>query len=278
MHFLMECQLDRITVHYEVFGEGRPILMLHGGGSDHTQIIFEMERHFASRQGWKRIYLDMPGHGKTPGADWITSTDQVLEVVEDFIDKVILGERFVVAGTSYGAYIGRGLVYRRGPQMDGLCLSVPAIIPYRTKRTLPPRVTLVKDQAILDTAKSENMAWLEEVAVVQNQAVLDYARAVQAARRQTDEKFLDKINGGLSFDVDKLPQPFPAPTLFIMGRQDHWVGYANAWDILENYPRATFAVLDRAGHMALREQSELCSALVQEWLDRVEEWVPQTHS
>ncbi len=278
----MQCQLDKITVHFEVFGDGRPMLMLHGMPLDHIEMIYEMERHFAEHGRWKRIYLDMPGHGETPGADWITSTDQVLEVVEDFIDQVIPGERFVVAGTSYGAYIGRGLVYHKGPQMDGLLLSVPSIISGERKRTLPPRVILLKDQAIMDTAKSEGMvwqgkAWLEDVVVVQNQAVLDYARACQTAMSIADEKFLDKLKG-FSFDVDKLPQPFPAPALFIMGRQDHWVGYRDAWSILENYPRATFAVLDRAGHGVLGEQAELCSALVKEWLDRVEEWSTQTHS
>ena len=251
--------------------------MLHGMPLDHNQMIYEMERHFAKRDGWERIYLDMPGHGKTPGADWITSTDQVLEVVEDLIDQVIPGERFVVTGTSYGAYIARGLVYRRGPQIDGLLLNVPSITYGEEKRTLPSRVILFKDQAIMETAKSENMAWLEEVIVVQNQAILEYGRACQTGRSVADEKFLDKLKG-FSFDVDNLPQPFPAPTLFIMGRQDHWVGYRDAWGILENYPRATFAVLDRAGHAVLGEQAELCSALVQEWLDRVEEWSTQTHS
>jgi pimeloyl-ACP methyl ester carboxylesterase len=256
----MECELDRITVHYEVFGEGRPIIMLPGMPSDRTEMIYEMERHFGKRQGWKRIYLDMPGHGKTPGADWIISTDQVLEVVENFVDRVIPKERFVLAGTSYGGYIGRGVVYRRVAHMDGLLLSVPAIIPERTKRILPPRTNLVKDQAILDAAKSESISWFDDVAVVQNQAVLDYARALHRARAsEANEKFLDKIWPSVfSFDVDKLLQPFPAPTLFIMGRQDHWVCYRDAWNILENYPRATFAVLDRAGHMVLGEQSELC--------------------
>jgi len=43
------------------------------------------------------------------------------------------------------------------------------------------------------------------------------------------------------------------------------------WDILENYPRATFVVLDRAGHMLYIEQENLFNALVNEWLDRVEE-------
>ena len=50
--------------------------------------------------GWKRIYLDLPGHGRTPGKDWITNQDGMLDVVLDFIDAVIPGQRFVVAGAS----------------------------------------------------------------------------------------------------------------------------------------------------------------------------------
>ena len=41
---------------------------------------------------------------------------------------------------------------------------------------------------------------------------------------------------------------------------------------LDHYPRATFAVLDRAGHFVNIEQDVLCQALMSEWLDRVEEW------
>ena len=61
------------------------------------------------------------------------------------------------------------------------------------------------------------------------------------------------------------------PTLILTGRQDSSVGYASQWELLEHYPRATFAVLDRAGHALLHEQIELTHALVAEWLSRVRE-------
>jgi pimeloyl-ACP methyl ester carboxylesterase len=38
-----------------------------------------------------------------------------------------------------------------------------------------------------------------------------------------------------------------------------------------HYPRATFAVLDRAGHALPHEQEKLVIALMSEWLDRVQE-------
>jgi pimeloyl-ACP methyl ester carboxylesterase len=70
--------------------------------------------------------------------------------------------------------------------------------------------------------------------------------------------------------VDQVSEPFPGPSLIITGRQDAMAGYRDAWNILENYPRATFVVLDRAGHF-LEENADLVNVLVNEWLDRVEE-------
>ena len=40
---------------------------------------------------------------------------------------------------------------------------------------------------------------------------------------------------------------FNKSTLILLGRQDSSVGYKDAWSILDNYPKATFAVLDKAG-------------------------------
>lgn len=59
--------------------------------------------------------------------------------------------------------------------------------------------------------------------------------------------------------------------MILTGRQDSLVGYRDAWQLLENYPRGTFAVLDRAGHNAHNEQHQLFNALLGEWLDRVQE-------
>jgi pimeloyl-ACP methyl ester carboxylesterase len=76
------------------------------------------------------------------------------------------------------------------------------------------------------------------------------------------------------FDPDTLPSPFWAPALFLTGRQDSWCGYRGAFRILDNYPRATYAVLDRAAHALAMEQRTLFRNLVSEWLDRVEEFAP----
>jgi pimeloyl-ACP methyl ester carboxylesterase len=127
-------------------------------------MIFALERHFTGREGWKRIYLDLPGRGKTAGADWIVSNDQVLDILEQFIDRLVPGERFLVAGQSYGGYLARGVVYRRGAEIDGVLLSVPAM---SSSEDLPPRTEVVRDPAIMALARAENLAGFEDIVVTQ---------------------------------------------------------------------------------------------------------------
>jgi pimeloyl-ACP methyl ester carboxylesterase len=271
----MECRLGDVTLYYESFGQGRPIIMLHGWPLDHRHLTSEMEPVFRRREGWKRIYPDLPGMGRTPGHKWITHQDHMLDIVLDFIDVVVPGQRFVVAGESYGAYLARGVVHRRSEPMDGLLLTVPVIHADEAERTLPPRVTLVKDPVLVSEPPSDEAAAMQEIAVVQDQAYVDWLRSdIFPAVEAADQPFLSELrqNYAFSFDVDSLPEPFGGPILILMGRQDAVCGYRDAWDILENYPRGTFVVLDRAGHGLAVEQRWLFNALVSEWLDRVEEY------
>jgi len=274
----MECQIKDISVYYELFGEGRPIIMIHGWSVDHRYMVSDMEPLFRQRDGWKRIYLDLPGHGRTPGKDWITNQDKILDVVLDFIDNVISGQRFVVVGSSAGAYLARGVVHHRSASIDGLLLTVPLIVADDAKRQVPSPVTLVVDSALVSELEPGEAEGLFQLAVVQSRKVVDYIRVNFTSASETgDQVFQAKIredpeNYAFSFDVDALPKPCPAPTLIVTGRQDFVAGYRDAWEILENYPRGTFVVLDRAGHLLTIEQEDLFHALVGEWLDRVEEY------
>ena len=115
-----------------------------------------------------------------------------------------------------------------------------------------------------------------QIIVVQNRQALEAVRAGSPSlEEQGDAMFQARIRDdptryAFSFDVDALTEPLTAPALILAGRQDSIVGYRDAWKILENYPRGTFAVLDRAGHFLEIEQDALFRALVGEWLDRVE--------
>lgn len=271
----MECKLDNINIHYEIIGEGRPIVMLHGYAMDHSVRMAVMEPIFTNRHGWKRIYPDLPGRGETPAKDWITTEDQVLDILLEFIDKVIPDQTYVIAGASYGGYLAQGVVYRRARQIDGLLLSVPAVQTPEGKGILPKHVTLLEDNELLTDLSPDESAIVKGAVVVQRSVVIEAIRNLLIpASNRADREFLTRMEENLtfSFDVSRLPEPFDKPTLIITGRQDASCGFHGAWSILDNYPRATFAVLDFAGHWLEGEQADLVSALVNEWLDRVEQY------
>lgn len=76
--------------------------------------------------------------------------------------------------------------------------------------------------------------------------------------------------------MDLFNDKFSKLALLLLGRQDSAVGYRDAWKIIENYPRATFAILDTAGHILQIEQEELFNALTNDWLDRVEGYLKKS--
>jgi pimeloyl-ACP methyl ester carboxylesterase len=268
----MRRKFGKLSLNYEEAGSGRPVVMLHGWPLDLSSMKGAMEPVFAGRAGWKRIYVDLPGMGKSDAPGWLTTQDQVLEAVSDFIDTVIPGRRFCAAGLSYGGFLAQGLVCRMGDRMDGAMFLVPALA--SLDRTRVPARSVIHEEPVEYGGLSErDVEAFKEMAVVRTQAHLDaWKTDIFPGISAANGAFLGILGRTCSFDVEKLPRPFPAPSLFMFGRQDSTVGYRDVWGIFDSYPRASLAILDRAGHGLQMEQPVLFRALVREWLDRVEEY------
>ncbi|MBL6651650.1 MAG: alpha/beta hydrolase [Reyranella sp.] len=275
----MKCETDKATIDYEEHGEGRPILFLHGWTMERGVEAAVYERIFATRPGWRRIYPDLPGMGRSMAKAGLASQDDVLEALVAFIDRVLPTGRFLLAGTSLGAYLARAIAARRRSRVAGLLLRVPCIFAEDARRTLPPFRPLVQDDALmarLDNAERETFANV----LIQTPTYLDTARqrsqaliqpAIQATQPIAMEIRGDPKRYAFSFDLLEAEKGFEEPTLIVAARQDITVGYRDAWTILESYPRATFAVIDRADHGWPVESPDLLAALIDDWLMRIAE-------
>jgi len=276
----MWCKIDDLRIWYETRGEGTPIVFLHGWTMDHRDETLVYEPIFADRPGYKRVYLDLPGMGRSTARDWIKNQDHYLDVALRFIGQVIGENRFLLAGTSAGAYLARGIVHRTPAKIDGLLLRVPLMIAEDRRRDVAKFKPLVEDKAFVAKLSSEDRKAYAQL-LVQSPKYLKAARRkhekqVFPAQKIADAKYLDPIRRdpkryGFSYDVDLLAQPFEAPTLIVTGRQDVVVGYRDAWRVFENFPRASFVVLDRADHGLPIDHTDVFRALVNDWLNRVEE-------
>jgi len=272
----MICEMGDLHIYYETRGEGNAVLAIHGFGIDHHVMTGCMEPIFASRVGWKRIYFDLPGMGRTRAPRWLNVADQMLDVIIEFSENIIPDEQFLVAGESYGGYLARGLVRSIPERLKGVLLICPVVIADRKRRDLPPRQIFVRDESFLASIASNDQKQLfERVLVVQDKSRWDrFAQDIVPGMNTKDEAFLkrfEKCGYSFSFEVDQLSHPFDRPSLILVGRQDASVGYRDSLQIAANYSRGTVAILDRAGHGLEVEQEIVFNCLVNEWLDRVEE-------
>jgi pimeloyl-ACP methyl ester carboxylesterase len=198
----------------------------------------------------------------------------MLATVLHFLDNLIPNEQFVVCGYSYGALIARGIVHFRRNLVRGLFLFAPLIIAEPAERVLPERQILREDLALISRLSSEEANEFESIAVLQGEQEWERFRdEILIPSKRANDEFLERIrrNGyGFTFDIDANTPPFEHPTLIITGRQDHVVGFQDAWRLIDSYPRATFAVLDMAGHNLQIERPNVFEALVNDWLDRLE--------
>lgn len=268
----MNCKIKNLLINYEIKGEGKPIIMLHGYSVDHRLMTGCMEPVFSKEDNFKRIYMDLPGMGRSDSADWITNSDIMLDIVIDFINKIIPGENFLLAGESYGGYLARGILFKMMERVEGVLLICPAIIADRKRRNISEHTIIVKDKNLLSRLTREEAEDFNSIAVVQSEEIYKrYKEEILFGVSLSNEKFLNYLqqNGyEFSFNVDKIDKKFDKPSLLLLGKQDSSVGYKDAWDILDNFPRASFAVLDSAGHNLQLEQPDLFNALVREWLMR----------
>ncbi|MGZ4911486.1 MAG: alpha/beta fold hydrolase [Halobacteriota archaeon] len=263
-------------MYYETHGEGNPVLAIHGFGIDHHVMTGCLEPIFTNRAGWKRIYVDLPGMGRTRAPRWLNDADQMLDVIIEFCENAIPDDQFLVAGESYGGYLARGLVRSMPERIKGVLLICPVVIADRNRRVLPPRRVFVRDESFLATIASNDQKRLfERVLVVQDQQRWDrFTQDIIPGMNAKDEAFLKRFENrgySFSFEVDQLPHPFDRPSLILVGRQDASVGYRDSLKLASEYSRGTVAILDRAGHGLEVEQETVFNCLVSEWLDRVEE-------
>ena len=261
-----------IPVAYLERGSGTPILLIHGWQGDHRYMMADLESVFETVPGWRRVYVDLPGHGATPAPEWLASNAHVISVLVDLSAALFGEERFAVAGNSWGGYFALALVRSLRQRLLGAALLVPWLPDAKRECDVPEHRTLVRDpDAFGDLAPDEE--WIPDRLVEQSRRAVELIRRDDMPSiRAADQEALARLE-----ESDPLPPPmaapgppFEGPSVILTGRQDATVGYHAAWGLRDEFPRATFASLDLAGHWLGRvERPEPFQALVRDWLDRM---------
>lgn len=260
-----------MTLHHVAHGEGTPVLALHGWTPDHRLMTGCLEPIFAARPGYRRLYPDLPGMGQSPAGS-IDSSDGIMATLREYIDTEIGAEPFVLIGESYGGYLARGLVAERPEQILGLGLICPSGQALEhADRTVPDHVVLESDPAVLEGLTPEQVEDFTGIAVLQTAETLRrYQQDIEPGLDAADVEAMARIRKNWALTIAPESGPiYTGPSLILCGRQDSVTGFEDQYPLLPHYPRASYVVLDRAGHNLQIEQPELLATLIGDWLSRI---------
>lgn len=269
---MQSVSVQGVPLAYERRGAGVPVVVIHGWLGDHRYMAADLEPVFAQTDGWERLYVNLPGHGRTPAPDWLVTQAQVVSLLTEAVLQVTAGRRFALIGSSYGGYLALGLVRAIPEHLLGAALLVPDLPDGDGRRDTPEHQTIVEAPgAFSDLADDEG--WVPGRLVEQSRrAVLEIREHEMPAMREADHDFLERLEADyqLPAELASAERPFPHPSLIVTGRQDATVGYEQAWRLRDEFPRATLATLDMAGHWLGRiERPAPFTALILDWLDRM---------
>ena len=253
-------------IDYEIFGSGKPVLIIHGWGISRITMKGAYEPVFESLEGYKRYYIDLPGMGESEHGS-VKNSDDILEILHGFATDVI-GEKFIIAGQSYGGLLTRGFVNKYPELLEKIILLVPCIIPGVRQGRVEPLTVVEKDEEFLSSLTKEQYDSFTMMNVVLTRDVWErYNSFVQPALDIADWDFLNNVlEGSFSFDPDDMAEPCRLPTLIIAAKQDTEVGYKDQFDLMRIYPNSTYCAIERAGHNLQIEQPELFENTVRTWL------------
>lgn len=272
MLLLHETLGHRIVVEARGPDAARPVVLLHGMAGDH-RLLVEACDDTLERAGLRRLYLDLPGHGRSTGEPAHADADSLVDALADTLSALVGDTPPLLVAYSYGAYLAQGLLTRAS--LAGLLLVCPVVEPDFVRRACPaPRVVRHEppDTPLLFLDEHERDTFLEVATHQIQELLVAYRRAVLPASREADRAFVDAVRARYAFSrlyTDAL-RACAAPVSIVCGRDDHWVGWEDASRVLVRaFPRAELHVLADCGHLLLLEQPARFRALLDDWLARI---------
>ncbi|EAY26845.1 alpha/beta fold hydrolase [Microscilla marina] len=235
-----------MELHYKTFGEGTPLLILHGlfGSSDNWLTI---GKKLAEQY---QVYLiDQRNHGRSPWSDqW--NYEAMSDDLHEFVEQHQLQD-FVLIGHSMGGKTAMNYAVNHTPSKIEKLVVVdiaPKTYPIHHDKIVAGLNALDLSQVNSRKAADEQLAaYIDEVGVRQF--------LLKNLYRNEEKNFewrinlpvigenLTNVSGGLTED-----KQYEGTTLFIRGRKSNYIKEDDEAVIHQHFPQATLQTVENAGH------------------------------
>ncbi|OJG86032.1 hypothetical protein RV15_GL002436 [Enterococcus silesiacus] len=214
---------------------------------------------------YKRIYIDLPGMGKSPAPSNPVNANGLLNNLLKFIDAVIGKETFSVLGYSYGGYLALGIVKLISERIKKLVLLAPVIKTASEQRKLPKIIE--RKVEIFEVEEESLFKQYKASAVnVTKNGYEHYIREISSGLSVGDRVFQKTFQKtGYAFDFEKslFVNPIVCDSLILLGKQDVVVGYEDTLEHQHQFLNSEFILIENAGHNLQLDERQKVIAEIQ---------------
>lgn len=221
-------EVNGIKMYYEIYGEGEPLLMLHGNGGS-ISVMREQISYFSKH--FKVIAIDNRSQGKTNDNGDTLTYDEMAADINVLLDKLNIDSAYTI-GQSDGAILGLILAYRYPAKIKSLAAMSPNIRP---------------DSAVLypkdDSLFKMNVAKYEDSLKAGNTVINGKLKLLRLMR---DEPHI----------MPSQLATIKAPVMIMTGDRDV-IQLSHIIEIFRAIPGCELCVLPGSTHSALRQNTEV---------------------
>lgn len=255
--------LDGAPLHYEIVGNGPPLLLLNGIGLDLSAWVPLMQALCGER---RLVLLETRGSGLSGPPPQPCTTARLAADALALLDHLSL-DSVDVLGFSLGGLVAQELALLAPERINSLVLAAAAArLPGRTRRVLDAWRRLLLAGVDAETFRREQFAWIFGPATLENDELIERALASLAdAPAPSAAGFAAQADAGLAHDTRERASRIAAPALVLAGKDDILLPAGEAETLAGLLPKGQFEC-HSGGHAFLSESTSSVAASVLEFL------------
>lgn len=251
----MKTLIENININYQVFGEGKDVLVLHGWGAEIATIMPVANALSAKFKVW---LLDLPGFGESdlPGEDW--DVYSYADFVKKFADSMGITNPILI-GHSFGGRLSIILAGKKIMNSPKIILVDSAGIKPKRGFDYYAKVYSYKAMKRVAALVGKMSKELEEK-IKSKFGSSDYKNASPVMRKV----FVRVVNEDLTY----LLKDIDCPTLLFWGENDDATPLSDAKKMEKLIPDAGIVTVPGGGHYSYLDNFPMFSAVANKFLEK----------
>ncbi|MCR5176153.1 MAG: alpha/beta hydrolase [Anaerovibrio sp.] len=237
------CQVGDARLYYEVYGQGKPVFVFHGGGVGSPYEMGQLIDNL--RKNYQVIVVSTRGHGRSEiGHTRLTYEQKAEDMLT--VMKEVTDEPAVLLGFSDGAYTA---------------YKVASVCPERVNRVIAIGAGTLKPGFFSGDMKVDDLAKIDAAFIAQQKEIMPEPERYQEfctnymsfwSRMRVDSEFFNTIT---------------CPVLLIVGDEDDHAPVITVLAAHQAIPDSRLCVVPKAWHSAFIDNFRVTWAAIEEFME-----------